>query len=378
MRLLFLSERFPPEIGGLATSAWRIGRTLSELGHEVHVVAISHRLPAGQGETVLPAERLVLHRFGAHVDPIRLHEELADRVRSLHRRHRFEAVWGHSLNRVGFVAVWLAGELDMPSLLALRGDDFDTRFFPPGDFARLEWAVRRATRVLVVSRDLQAKVRALTGREAVYTPNAVDTDIFHPGPPAVDLILRHGWDASPVVLGFSGELRASKGMSTLIDAFRQVWRIRAARLLILGDIAPGELTDFLQLTNTPTALGNDILRTGNCPIEEDVARYLRLCHLVLVPSVKEGMPNALLEAMACGIPVVATAVGGIPDVIRDGQNGVLIPRGQVDYFGKRVIDLIEGPEENRLALGQAGRTTILENYTRDHERQRLEDLLTGL
>ncbi len=378
MRLLFLSERFPPEIGGLATSAWRISRTLAQAGHDLHVLTLSGRLEAGEGEMVLPEHRLVLHRYGFRDDPAELYEDLAERVRWLHRRHRFDAIWGHSLNRVGFLAVWMAREWGIPSLLALRGDDFDEPFFPPGDFARLEWCLRHATRVLAVSRDVQAKARAVTGRDAFYLPNAVDTEAFTPGPPPADLILRHGWDAGPVILGFSGELRQSKGMAHLIAAFRHVWSVRAARLLILGDIAPGELTDFLHQTNQPAALGADILRTGHRPDPEEVARHLRLCWLVLAPSLREGVPNALLEAMACGIPVVASAVGGIPDVVHDGQNGVLVPRGQLHHLGARVLELVQGPAERRQALGEAGRATVLAGFTLDHERQRLGEVLAGL
>jgi len=378
MRLLFLSERFPPEIGGLATSAWRIGRAVAAAGHDVHVLALSSQLPAGQGEMVLPEHRLVLHRYGFHEEPALLYEDLADRLRWLHRRHRFDAVWGHSLHRVGFLAVWMAREWGVPSLLALRGDDFDNPFFPPGDFARLEWCLRQATRVLAVSRDIEAKVKAVTGRDALYLPNAVDTETFAPGPPPADLVLRYGLDADPVVLGFSGELRKSKGMTALIEAFRQVWAVRATRLLILGEIAPGELTDFLHLTNLPAALGDDILRTGNRPDPEEVARHLRLCKLVLVPSLKEGMPNTLLEAMACGVPVVASAVGGIPDVVRDGENGVLVPRTQLHHLGDRVLELVQGPADRLRALGEAGRATVLDGFTLAREAQRLGAVLAGL
>jgi glycosyltransferase involved in cell wall biosynthesis len=378
MRLLFLSERFPPEIGGLAGSAWRISRALAQEGHDVHVLALSSQLPPGDGETVLAEHRLTLHRYGFRPELALLYEELAERLRWLHHRHHFTAIWGHSLNRVGFLAVWLAREFGLPSLLALRGDDFDNLFFPPGDFARLEWCLRNATRILVVSRDLQSKVQAVSGRAAIYLPNAVDTDIFTPGGPPVDLLLRYGLDGRPLVLGFNGELRASKGMGPLIEAFRAVWSVRATRLLIIGDIHPQDLSDFLIQTDQPASLGRDIRRTGHRSDPEDVARHLRLCDLVLVPSLKEGLPNSLLEALACGVPVIAAAVGGIPDVIRDGHNGILVPRGYLHHLGQRILDLVQGPVERLQALAAAGRTTVTERHHLAGERRLLGEVMAGL
>lgn len=378
MRLLFLSERFPPEIGGLAGSAWRISRALAAAGHEVHVLAISSQLAPGDGETILPEERLTVHRYGFQPDPAVLYEELAERLRWLHHRTEYEAIWGHSLNRVGFLAVWLAREFGVPSLLAVRGDDLDNLFFPPGDFARLEWCLNHATRVLAVSRDLATKVRAITGRAAFYLPNAVDTDTFAPGPPPADLVLRYGLDGGPLVIGFSGELRASKGMAHLIAGFRHVWGVRAARLLVIGDIHPGELSDFLIATDQPVSLGRDIRRTGHRGDPEDVARHLRLCDVLLVPSLKEGMPNSLLEALACGVPVIASGVGGIPDVIRDGHNGILVPRGQLLHLGARILELVQGPPERLQPLREAGRATVLERYTLEAERRLLAEVMASV
>jgi glycosyltransferase involved in cell wall biosynthesis len=378
MRLLFLSERFPPEIGGLASSAWRISRAIAGAGHDVHVLSLSSQLAPGEGEMVLPEHRLTLHRYGFQEDAATLYEELAERLRWLHRRHRFDAIWGHSLNRVGFLSVWLAREFGLPSLLALRGDDLDACFFPPGDFARMEWCLRQATRVLVVSRDLAAKVRAITGSEPIYLPNAVDTDTFQPGPPPTDLVLRYGLDGGPLVLGFSGELRASKGMSQLLEAFRAVWGVRAARLLVIGDIHPGELSDFLIQTDQPTSLGRDIRRTGHLTETEDVARHLRLCDVLLVPSLREGMPNSLLEGLACGSLVLASAVGGIPDVIRDGHNGILVPRSGLGHLGERILALVQEPAERLQALREAGRATVLERYHLGQERLALAEVIGGL
>src|SRR5205823_6026447 len=105
----------------------------------------------------------------------------------LHGRQRFSVIWGHYLHLAGFLATWVGRRCAIPSVLAVRGNDLDRLLFPPGDFARLEWCLRSCDRIVTVTADLAAKVRAVVDRRAVVIPNAVDTTLFHPGPKPADL-----------------------------------------------------------------------------------------------------------------------------------------------------------------------------------------------
>jgi glycosyltransferase involved in cell wall biosynthesis len=378
MRLVFLTERYPPDLGGLAVSARRLCRGLVSLGHTVEVFALSADLPAGSAEMRLAEACLTVHRFGAFDDPELQFTEGLAYLEFVHRRQRFEVVWGHALGRAGFLATWLGRRLGLPVLLAVRGDDLEAQLHAPGDFARLEWCLRSATRVSAVTAGLAERVRVLTDRDAFPLPNGVDGGLFAPGPRPAGLLVRHSLAADELVLGFSGELRASKGMAFLFEAFRHVRGMCPCRLLVIGDVHPGDRGAFVRLSQEVPGGAADVVRTGRLPGPAEVAKYLRLCDVLLLPSLREGLPNSLLEAMASGVPVVASAVGGIPEVVRDGVNGLLVPRAQLHRLGRRVVEALDWPEEKRHAVTAAARATVLERFSPERERECLARFVAGV
>jgi glycosyltransferase involved in cell wall biosynthesis len=379
MRLLFVSERFPPEPGGLAGSAGRISLALARIGHVVEVLTLSNNEAPGRARSGSSEYCLSVHRFGPYDDIALTLEQAEGLAGLLHRRHRFEAVWGHGLGTASFLAAAFAGRVGIPLVLGARGDDFDRHFYPPGDFARLEWCLRSAAVVSAVSADLAARIRALTGRPAVVLPNAVDTERFRPGPRPNGLALRYGLRPEDLVLGFSGELRSGKGMTHLLEAYRLVRSGRpGCKLLLIGDVHPDDRPELQRFLATSATLASGIVRTGYVREPDAVVRHLRLCDVLLLPSLREGLPNTLLEGLATGVPVIAAAVGGVPEVVVDGHNGVLVPRTHLHLFGRRLLDMLDWPEERRQAMAEAGRVTVLEKYNPAQERERAAAILAGL
>jgi glycosyltransferase involved in cell wall biosynthesis len=377
MRLLFLTERYPPDLGGVAASAGRLSLSLAAIGHEVHVLTLTREMPAGTVDRVRIGDRLELSRFGQakHLD-FTLQQALTY-LEFLHSREPFSAIWGHFVHIAGFLAAWLGRHLGRPSILAVRGNDLDRLMFPPGDFARLEWCLRHATRIVTVSADLAAKVRTLVDRAAVVLPNAVDTELFRPGPHDDELAARHGLKTGELLLGFSGELRAKKGLGFLLEALRVLRSTRQVRLLVIGAIRPGDQGEF-ERVSASLDLGGAVVVTGHLPDPADVALHLRLCDLFVLPSLWEGMPNSLLEAMACGVPVLASDAGGIPEVVTDGVNGLLIPRTHLHLLARRVDEWMALPPERRSAMAASGRRTIEARHSPTSERKALTELLAGL
>lgn len=105
--------------------------------------------------------------------------------------------------------------------------------------------------------------------------------------------------------------------------------------------------------------------------------YYALMDVFVHPSLRDGMPNALLEAMACEKAVVATPVGGIKDVIEDGKNGVLVDVNDTDGLTQSIVQLISQPE-NRRAISKSARETVLRRFTSEKEleaNQRVYQLL---
>jgi glycosyltransferase involved in cell wall biosynthesis len=100
--------------------------------------------------------------------------------------------------------------------------------------------------------------------------------------------------------------------------------------------------------------------------------------LFVFPSLWDGLPNALLEAMACARPAVATAVGGISEVIEDGRSGWLVPLQELDRFAQAVDGVLSLPPENRDAVARAARGRVVRDFTPEAERDALLDLYRGL
>ncbi|WP_428264158.1 glycosyltransferase [Haliangium sp.] len=387
--VLFLSERFAPDLGGVARSSARVAGTLARLGCQVDVlawtrsqapgaVAVSPTEPAPDQPERAQAGAVTAHRMGlfAHWDLSLQHTlNLLDWH---HRRRPFDLVWGHYLYPAGFAAVLFAQLHGLPSVVSARGNDVDQMMFPPGDFARLTWTLQRADLVTAVSRDLAHKINVLLGvpEHAQPIPNAVDTELFRPTPePDHELRAALGIGPDEAVLGFSGELRHKKGTPFLLSALTEVRRERPACLLVIGEVRAREEAQLMSYRAAAPDDAARIIVTGHLDDPAQVARHLRLCDLVLQPSMWEGMPNAVLEAMACARPVLASDAGGIPELIEHGRDGYLIPRAQLDHLGEATLELLALPAARRAELGAAARRRMETEFSPAHQLEVTRALL---
>lgn len=349
---------------------------MARAGHLVEVVVHARELPGGAVETTQPEAGLIVHRCGPARSVDYTQQQTLIFLEWLQRRQAFDLVWGHYLTTAGFLAAWFGRTHGVPSVLSVRGNDLDKELFPPGDFGRLQWCLNNASKVVTVSRDLAGKVRALVNREALVMPNAVDVDIFQPGPRPDDLAQKYGLVAGEVVLGFSGELRAKKGLPFLIQCFREVLARQPARLLVIGQVRGSDRGELERLIDDDQ-LRQRLIVTGHLPEQTEVARHLRLVDVMLIPSLWEGMPNSLLESLAAGVPVIASDAGAIPEVVTDGVHGLLLPRTHLHLLGQRVEEYLAQPGDTRRAMAAASRKLVTQYYSPTVEAQRLKEILAA-
>ncbi|MEL6382103.1 MAG: glycosyltransferase [Cyanobacteria bacterium J06626_18] len=379
-RLLFLAERFPPDIGGVARSAGRTVDSLMRLGLSVDVLVWSRYLTPGevQIERDRPAP---VYRVGQyrHWDMSMLNT--LNVLEWLHQTHSYDAVWGHYLFPAGFLAVWFAEQQGLPNIVSARGNDVDRAMFPPGDFARLQWTLQHAGVITTVSRDLAQKVRLLSDRTDIHVlPNAVDTDCFQPATAADQGTLQalrqqHGIAPNEVVLGFSGELREKKGQQFLLPTLTTVRQHHPACLLIIGEIRTSQEALLQTYGVQFPADVQRVIVTGHLDDPEQVAQHLQLCDLLLLPSLWEGMPNALLEAMACGLGCIASDAGGIPEVLEHGKTGFLLPRFKLHHLGEAVLEWLSLDADTKHAIQQAARDRVLAQFSLTEEGRSLTPIL---
>ena len=191
----------------------------------------------------------------------------------------------------------------------------------------------------------------------VSIPTGADGGRFHPGPPDLELKKRMGLPIASPVITLVAVLRAQKRHELVIAAAAEVLKIfPQARFLFVGD-GPGRNRVEQEIKNAQ--LEAQIVMTG---YREDIPAILSFTDLGIISSVAEGIPQFLFQVMAMGKPVIATAVGGIPEIVTSGVNGLLIPPEDPVTLAKAMIQVLGDPGSAR-RLGEEGRRLVEQEYT---------------
>jgi sugar transferase (PEP-CTERM/EpsH1 system associated) len=235
-------------------------------------------------------------------------------------------------------------------------------------------------RYVTVSRDLETYLREQVGIRAerirqIY--NGVDTARFKPREGSTAMSLPGSFrEEGVVVIGTVGRLQPVKDQATMIHAFARLAALSPAaavraRLLIVGD-GPARA----ELTALASSLGLDDRVHFTGPLD-DVPTALRAFDVFVLPSLNEGISNTILEAMATGLPVLASAVGGNAELVDEGVTGRLFAAGDVD----RVTELIASYVDDlhlRSMHGKAARQRALEKFSLESMVERYADLYDGV
>jgi glycosyltransferase involved in cell wall biosynthesis len=192
-------------------------------------------------------------------------------------------------------------------------------------------------------------------------PNFVDVDRFDRVPPGTRERLRGAWGIGPhdVALGAVGSLIAEKGLDHLVAALRTVRAaVPHARLVLAGD-GPFAYTARLRAQAARLEVDEAIFWLGH---REDIPEILSALDVFVLASLDEALPMAVLEAMAAGLPVVAAAVGGVPEIVGQEDTGLLVPPRDAPALASALIALARDPGR-RHRLGTAGRQRALERFS---------------
>jgi teichuronic acid biosynthesis glycosyltransferase TuaC len=255
-------------------------------------------------------------------------------------RGRVDVVLGAWAYPDGYAAVVCAELLGVPAVVKLHGSDMNVVARMPGPRRRLRWALPRAARVVAVSRALaeQAQQLGVDADRIDVIPNGIDREQFKPRDRA-EARRALGLSETEKLVLFVGHLTEAKGAFDLLRAFAEpAMRAEDARVALVGDGASAEACQKLA-----GELGVPALFAGARPHAE-IATWLAACDLLALPSWNEGMPNVVVEALACGRPVVASAVGGIPELVMPGQ-GRLVPVRDVQALADALARTLQEPHD---------------------------------
>lgn len=218
---------------------------------------------------------------------------------------------------------------------------------------------RLSTRVIGCSEEVTQALATRDGIPAdrlMAIPNGIDLKKFAQVSGA-GVRAEFGLPDDRPLLGVVGRLHPQKGHEDLFRALAAMPQARAGELACMI-IGTGELQDALHAMAQDMGLERCVIFTG---MRTDVPRLVAAMDMFLMPSRWEGLPIALLEAMASAKPVICTRVGGIPDVVIDGDNGLLVDPEQPAQLQARIAQLLDNPDA-RTRLGQRARETVIDRF----------------
>lgn len=366
------SRRFVPDGGGTEQHTHRLAVELASREHQVTVVTGRYKgRPSIERANGFLIRRLFV---GAHV-PV-LHEvllQLSFLWYLIRHSDEYEIVQlSHS--QLSVLTAVLVGRFSKKPVVARNstagaGGDLASWSSVPLGAQLLRWTLERVNAAVAVS--------AVTGDEflAAGVPeqriqlieNGVE--VGGAGRDDADSLRRElGLRTGAFVVLFIGRLVPVKAPGDLIDAWlRFAKRHGDTQLVFLGE---GELEDDLRAQIVKSGQVENAILAGRV---NNVNEYLLAADVFVLPSVSEAMPNALLEAMAAGLPVIASAVGGILDVVDHGENGLLYSPGDTEGLGNCLLAMARSPEQ-RTRFGENARQTIIDRFS----LERMTDRYVGL
>jgi glycosyltransferase involved in cell wall biosynthesis len=352
MRLFVASGIFHPDSGGPATYLYRLLPELQARGHEIQALAYGNAPTAGYPYplTRIPFGRLPFGRWINFARAYRQGAAWADLVyiNTLGLPRSGDGAKKRVMKVVGDYAWercvsrgWIPPDEDV--------DRFQTRRYD----LRVEWykanrvrEVRAMDRIIVPSDYLRRMVigwGADPGRvQVIY--NALDAEYYAPDISREEARARLGWAAEGRYLVTMARLTAWKGVDWLIDALAQV---PGLTLVIAGD---GPQLGALRGRAAACGLADRAVFLGKVP-HDQVALYLRAADYLALYSGYEGLSHTILEALYCGTPVIASARGGNPEIVRDGENGLLVSHPDLGALVTALRRAFEGDTRRRLAAG---------------------------
>lgn len=328
-----------PTYGGSGAMATELGLALARRGHEIHFITYQQpfRLPAftpGIYFHEVDVGRYPLFEYPPYdlALAVRMHEvTLAHKLDLLHVHYAIP----HA------TSAWIAREMlerqgvYVPVVTTLHGTDITIVGQDPSFHAITKFSIEKSDGLTAVSHYLREETRSAFGCTACrieVIPNFVDPDIYNRDLYEPDL--RNRLDGGRRILMHISNFRAVKRVRDVVRVFAGVRKRVPSVLIMIGD-GP----DRIQAEMEARELGvsDDVHFFGKIDV---VAPLLASADLFLLPSASESFGLSALEALASGVPVVGSKVGGIPEVVRDGETGVLCPPGEVDAMAEGAVEIL--------------------------------------
>ena len=360
MRVVMLSNSFPPEIGGIQEHVSNLAQTLARQGHQLKVVTVrrnkSERVRdtfAGLDVTRVPQLNLpktLTMQYLASTTALLIAMRLRGQADVVH----YHTFWPDAFT--AFVV-----NKFVPTVYTAHESRFLLMAEQPKSRRWLKLALRPFQGILAPSTELLEVTRQLgvSPEKSAFIANAVDASKFRPGVTGETVRARYGVPLDHCLILCPRRLVPKNGLEFLIESLPSIRRrFSDVSVLIAGD---GPERERLEARVRELGLHESVIFAGNQD-NDDLPEFYGAADIVAIPSLKEATSIAGLEAMASACAVVATNVGGLPEIIEDGVSGLLVPPRDPEALALAIARLIETPEL-RKQLGLAARARVEHKFT---------------
>jgi glycosyltransferase involved in cell wall biosynthesis len=224
----------------------------------------------------------------------------------------------------------------------------------------MAWIIRHTDKFIAISQEIAdgLKKDGIQPEKIKQITNFVDTERFYPINDQERHILKTALSIDRnVVINFTGRIVERKGVDILVNAFAESMELMPSSILIIVGAGPDE--DKIKNMASKLGINNKIRFFGH---SREVIKYYHAADIYVLPSYAEGMPNSLLEAMACGLPIIASKIGGVVDVIENGKDGILFEPGDISGLSSALVRLSKDVGL-RVRLGEEARKKAVEGFS---------------
>lgn len=361
-----------PTFGGSGIVATELGRRLARRGDQVHFISTSlpYRLPTFERNIFFHEVVLESYPLFQHAPPLAL--ALATKMAEVAETQDLDVLHVHyamPFAASAFLAKHLVAPARLPVVTTLHGTDITIVGQQPALLRMTKFTIESSDRVTAVSEALRTATIDTLGvhKPIEVIPNFVDPEIFAPRrhrPPVLA-------PAGARVLMHASNFRPVKNVETVVRIFAAVHERMDARLVMVGDGPDKPRAEELA---RHLGVGKHVLFLGNQEVMEEL---LPLADLLLLPSSTESFGLVALEAMAAGVPVIASRVGGLPELVTDGVSGFLVEPNDLDAFERASLRVLEDDRLHR-RVGRAARARAVSDFHVDRVVERYRAVYGGL
>jgi glycosyltransferase involved in cell wall biosynthesis len=357
MKIAIIVGFFPPKwLGGTEIATYNLAKHLAKRGHEIYVItSYDEGFPDIYTENGFYVHRILWSAIRI-IGVVSFHVKVFFRIRTI----KPDIVQVQYID-MG-ISAWLIKKiLRIPYVVWGRGSDINQL----NRFSRIKAKpiLQNANAILALTENMRIKLKNIYNTEIYIVPNGIDLEEYKGSTTIPDR------KTGTKNILFVGSLRPVKGVQYLINSMKKIHEeLPDARLILVGD---GEEREHLEALSIQLGLQKYVEFIGIVS-HEKVKTFMQQADVFVLPSLSEGFPNVILEAMACGLPIIASHVGGIPDIITNDTNGYLVEVKDTNDMANKIL-LLLSDDALRKKISDNNRN-LVKKYTWENVILKLEKI----